>query len=1814
MGDTARVGVKVLDQAGEELSGWEVEWSSSDAEVAGVSSDGLVTARANGKAALVASSDEVSDTVWVTVRQVAETVTVVPDSLRFLTQQEGAVTAGAKDANGNAVRLAEIPGAAFAWATTEATVAMVSAEGDAAGRVTAVGVGVARITASLDGAAGSAWVAVEARVATVVEADRDSVGFGALGDTARIGVRVLDQAGEALAGAKTEWSSSDAEVAGVSSDGLVTARANGTAALVASSDEVSDTVWVTVRQVAETVTVVPDSLRFLTRQEGAVTAGAKDANGNAVRLADIPGAAFSWATTDATVVMVSAEGDAAGRVTAVGVGVARVTASLDGASGSVWVVVEARVATVVEADRDSVRFGALGDTSRIGVRVWDQAGEALAGAKMDWSSSDPEVATVSSSGLVTAKGNGTATVVALSGTAADTAWAAVRQVPASVKLSTDSLHLLTKQSGDVSARVRDANGNAVRLTEIPGAGFAWATTDATVAMVSAEGDAAARVTAVGVGVARITASLDGASGSAWVAVEARVATVVEADRDSVGFGALGDTARIGVRVLDQAGEALAGAKMDWSSSDPEVATVSSSGLVTAKGNGTATVVALSGTASDTVWVAVRQVAASVTLSTDSLHLLTKQRGDVSASASDANGNAVRLTEIPGAAFAWTTTDGTVAMVSAEGDASGRVTAIGAGVAVVAAALDGASGETTVTVEERVATVLTADRDSLGFGALGDTARIGVRVWDQAGETLAGARVDWSSSDPEVATVSSSGLVTARGNGTAKVVALSGPVADTVGVTVRQRAARVTVEPGALLLVVGQEAGLTASAEDANGNGIRLDGLTGATFTWESGDATVATLSPVGVDSVQVLAVVAGTAHVWATFDAESDSVAVEVEAKVPGSIAVSPDAVSFGALDDTLRLAAIVTDQVGNGWPDAPVAWSTSAAKVAAVAEDGLVKAVGNGTAEVVAHSGTVADTVSVTVYQNAERVTIQPNPLLLVAGQEGVLTASAEDANGYTLALAELSGAAFSWSSGDAEVATASSLGVDVARVTALAAGTAYMWATLEDVSDSVAVAVVGRVATTITLSEGAITFDALNETLRVVAEVTDQTGSTWPDAPVTWSSSTASVATVSSSGLVMAVGNGTAKVVALSGAVADTVPLTVRQRAGSVTIEPDSLSLVATYAGNLKAVAKDANGHPLRLEELAGAAFAWVSRSALVATVESADADSVTLTAVAAGRTHVTAMLDNVYDSATVSVDARAPATVTVTPDSVVFTEISDTATLSAAVIDQMGNKIHGATVAWSSSNPTVATVSSSGLVAAKGNGTTRLAAQSGSVAGTTAVTVDVKPLTVSLGGAYLVQVVQDPRGSVPLIEGRDAVVRVFPVASRANRAHVHVKVVFDRIETSQSILLDSLEGTVSGIPTTMDESALDGFNAVVSASTVNAAHGFEVTLSGDGFTPPPPKRLKFIRVNRGEMNFVAVPVRRGVGGDTNVQKWVDGLTPNDPYLSTLNDVMPISGLSVTKHAPFTTSENLSDRNSWKRLLSDIRLLRQTDGSNGYYYGATASGSGTIIGIGYIGYRASTGIIESSVIAHEIGHNTGLKHAPCNTANGLDPNFPTNDGSIEAWGFDMSRGISATALKSPASHNDVMGYCWDSSLWISAYHFGQAAYGWSPPPSATAPSDATPPEHRRMLVVRGQTDPTPALEPAFVINAPPHLPSSGGPYRFIGESTNGGELFSYAFTPTEMEFGGSDLGGSAFSFLIPYDESWADALGSIVLTGPNGTATLTEGSTPPAALLLDRESGRLRGVLRYTGRTGMDHGPGTVVLVSDGIPRRGSAGGQNE
>ncbi len=286
----------------------------------------------------------------------------------------------------------------------------------------------------------------------------------------------------------------------------------------------------------------------------------------------------------------------------------------------------------------------------------------------------------------------------------------------------------------------------------------------------------------------------------------------------------------------------------------------------------------------------------------------------------------------GAPVSWTVSDNSVATAST----GGLVTAVANGSATVTATSGSAAGTASVTVAQRAARVDVSPA-SVEFLSLGDSVQLTAAPFDANDNAVEDATVAWSSGDDAVATVDSSGLVTAAGNGTASITAQAGAASGAAAVTVLQVIVEMDVVPAAMTLFsLGDTIRLAATGVDANGH----PGPAMA-VTWVSQNDAVATVDSRGL----VTAVRTGSTDVFATAAELLDSAGVTV-AQLATEVSVTPEADTL-AVGDMLRLSAVALDANGYEVDDTDYLWSTSNPTAVTVDDTGLVTAVGPGTGDI---------------------------------------------------------------------------------------------------------------------------------------------------------------------------------------------------------------------------------------------------------------------------------------------------------------------------------------------------------------------------------------------------------------------------------------------------------------------------------------------------------------------------------------------------------------------------------------------------------------------------------------------------------------------------------------------------------------------------------------------------------------------------------------------------------------------------------------------------------------------------------------------------
>ena len=419
-----------------------------------------------------------------------------------------------------------------------------------------------------------------------------------------------------------------------------------------------------------------------------LTAVAVDAAG-----APIPGVAILFTSTNTAAATVTQ----GGLVTAVANGTTTIHASASGKEATLDVTVAQVVAQVIVTPA-SIRVPP-GETPLFHASAVDARNHPVGGASAPaWSTTDSSIATIGADGRATVSGAATdgqtvsavATVGSVSSTAGglvtvDSTAIYVENITVAAQGSTSFSKL--NDTVQLSATATDAHQNDVTSSVT----FTWSTSAPGVAGVSTAG----LVTSLANGTSAVSATSNGVSGSIGVSV-AQVPTSVtvatSGGGSSASLASLGTTVSLVPTAFDAGNSPIPGAAFTWTSDATSVATVSSTGVVTAAANGTAHVTARTSNqvASAPFTVTVQQVVASVSVLPASASIPRCTTQQFTATAKDANGFAVAGAPAP----TWSSANPSVATVNG----SGLATSVAAGGPIaIRAAISGVSGSGQLTV-------------------------------------------------------------------------------------------------------------------------------------------------------------------------------------------------------------------------------------------------------------------------------------------------------------------------------------------------------------------------------------------------------------------------------------------------------------------------------------------------------------------------------------------------------------------------------------------------------------------------------------------------------------------------------------------------------------------------------------------------------------------------------------------------------------------------------------------------------------------------------------------------------------------------------------------------------------------------------------------------------------------------------------------------------------------------------------------------------------------------------------------------------------
>ena len=1432
-----------------------------------------------------------------------------------------------------------------------------------------------------------------------------------------------------------------------------------------------------------------------------------------------------------------------GLAIAVGPGRAEITATANSIEGRTHLTVTPPVATAVTVTPTEIRFMALTDTIRLSAEVQDQRGRVTTAIAVTWATADEAVATVDSAGLATAAGNGQTLISATAGDVSDSVSVRVRQSAVSVAVAPTADTLLVGDTLHLTARVTDANGQFVG-----GAVIDWESSDTTVAVV----DEAGIVRAVDAGVASVSATSGGVSGRAELLVKARSATTLTVTPDRARFAAVGDTARLSADVRDQRGRPMPAAVVAWASGDTAVATVDSSGLVTSVRNGHTRIEARAGTASDTVTVEVSQRVDSVIVSPAADTIGVGDRVQLTAEAVDSNGHTVT-----GVRFEWSSSDPSVARVFQSDP--GLVFARGDGVVTITATTRGVSGTAEITVRTPDGDALRAFYEAtdgpnwrrndnwLTDAPLGEWFGVGtdsqgrVRRLQLAGNNLTGTIPPKLADIPRLSTVRLSDN------------ALAGPIPPEFG------------RLSSLWLLEMDGNNLTGSIPSEFG------GLSELAAVVLAGNSLSGAIPPE-----------LGNSAALERLELEGNSLTGAVSEELGNLTRLSTLSLQGNRLTGPLPRKLVQLDQLTHLNFDE---------------NDGLCAP---GSAEFLSWLQGV-ETREGPLCNQSDRATLEA----LYQASGGPAWTNSHD-----------------WLASDVLDAwygvSANSLG----HVRSLDLGHNGLTGRLPGVIGTLARMSELRVSGN--QLSGPLPLSLVHLPLRRFHYEDTELCSPSDDAYRDWL-----VGIASHQGTGQTCG-------ALS--VRDVLVALYETTGGRNWVRSRNW-LTDEPIANWQGVQTDGAGRvtelrlgwnnligpiPPELGSLANLTYLGLQSNELTGPLPPELGNLTRLSRLVLWTNQLSGALPPEIGNLA---ELRLLHLSNNRISGPIPPEVGGLTRLHRLLLDYNdledpvpwelagAKELQELNLAYNPglSGPLPVGLAELHQMERLQTGGTDLCAASDAVFREWLEGIRDRwlPLCVSehRAHAYLTQAVQSRESPVPLVAGEAALLRAFITAERTTEAGMPpVRATFyvDGVETH----VVTIPEQSNPIPTTIDESQLSkSINATIPPEVIRP--GLEMVLEIDpeetldpglGVSRRIPETGRF-RVDVQELptlKLTLIPFLWSARPDSAVLEFTAGMAADPEGHERLFDtrtLLPIGELDVTAHEPVVTSNT-----SRYQLLSETEAIRVAEGIPGYVMGMLTGGlpQGTSRQPG----KSSFATPSSHLIAHELGHNLDLGHAPCGNPLGPDLAFPDRNGRIGAWGYDP-RGAGTPIWPSTP---DIMSYC--RPRWISPYFFAKALrYRLNEEGSASA--ETVPAPARSLLVWGGiRSGEGLFLESAFAIDAPSVVPRAGGEYEVTGRNTSGEELFSFRFDMPELA---DSEGNSSFAFAVPTDASWAANLASVTLEGPGGESVRLDRNTDrPMAMLRNPRTGQIRGFLRGLPRdvlaqataTNLEIDPHLEVILSRGLP----------
>jgi trimeric autotransporter adhesin len=765
----------------------------------------------------------------------------------------------------------------------------------------------------------------------------------------------------------------------------------------------------------------------------------------------------TWTSGNSSIAQVSSA--SSGLVTGVNVGSTPIAATLSGIQGATTVTITAATITSLTLGPDpsvargtSVQLTATANFS-------DGTAEDLT-SQVEWASGNNKVAQVSTAiptkGLLTGVGVGSASITAI-----------LNGIQGSITIAVTPANLISLTITPPDSSI--AKGTAVRLTatgdftdgtnEDLTNQVSWTSGNDGIVQVSDVPATKGLATGLGAGSTSLNVTLHGLHASTAIAVTSATLTslTITAPEASIANGTTSQLTATG-NFSDGTAEDLT-SEVSWTSDNDSIAQLSdmpaTKGLITGSGVGTTSIA-----------VTLNGIHGSATVSVSSATLIALTITPPDPSIAKGVGVQLRASGIFSdessqdltSQVSWSSGNDSIAQVSNEPANKGLVTGLAVGKASIVVTLHGIHNPTTLNVTAATLTSLAITPPDSAI-AKGTTEQLTATCDFSDGTTEdCTSLVSWSSGDKTITEISdaatTNGLVTGLNVGTTAVTATLDGVQDSTTVTVSAATlTTLTVDPVSPSIAMGMPQQLAATCDFSDST---TEDCTGE-VSWTSGDNMIAQVSDALETKGLVTGLNAGTTSITATLEGIQGSAAVTVTAAILTSLVVTPANPSI-ASGTSVQMTATGIFSDGTTEDLTQEAEFTSSDPNVAVGDDilsinGLVNAVGPGSATITAHfGGILGSTVVVVTPATLSTITVTANgPLPSPRTTSLPLSATCHLTDGTT----EECTKEVQWTTGNPNIAVAYSGGSYAGVVVTRAPGSTSTTATLDGISGSITVTV---------------------------------------------------------------------------------------------------------------------------------------------------------------------------------------------------------------------------------------------------------------------------------------------------------------------------------------------------------------------------------------------------------------------------------------------------------------------------------------------------------------------------------------------------------------------------------------------------------------------------------------------------------------------------------------------------------------------------------------------------------------------------------------